>query len=240
VPDEAVPAQAVPGGSVPTEPVPADRAVAAVPPRVIRDPMALRAVAHPARLRLLEALALAGPATATELAEQVDESPANCSWHLRQLARYGFVEEAGERRGRQRPWRIVVQANSWGEGNEDPELALASDAATEVLFGREFEAMRAWNAVSRTAPARWREAAFGSQALVWLTPDELHQIDELIRAAVLKYLDRITDRRARPPESRPVRFVAWGFPADHRQLTPDTGDRPDTGDSPDKEKSRHA
>src|SRR2546423_11325721 len=82
--------------------------------RELRDPRALRAMAHPVRLRLMEELLIRGPATATELAERVGENPANCSWHLRQLAKYGFVEEAGGGTGRQRPWQIVPKGQRWG------------------------------------------------------------------------------------------------------------------------------
>lgn len=78
--------------------------------------LALRALAHPVRQRLLRALAAAGTATATELAEQVGESPPNCSWHLRQLARYGFVTEAGGGPGRKRPWRLVEPPPVPGKG----------------------------------------------------------------------------------------------------------------------------
>src|SRR5690606_21557592 len=63
--------------------------------RKIRDARVLRAVAHPLRLGILDELLKDGPLTATELAERLGETPANCSWHLRQLARYGFIEEAG-------------------------------------------------------------------------------------------------------------------------------------------------
>src|SRR3984893_15394384 len=59
------------------------------PVRRIRDANTLRGLAHPVRIQLLEELALVGPMTATELAARVGESAANCSWHLRQLARYG-------------------------------------------------------------------------------------------------------------------------------------------------------
>src|SRR5690606_6701644 len=64
-----------------------------LPVHEVRESQALRALAHPLRIRLLEELAIGGELTATQAAERVDESPANCSWHLRQLARYGFVEE---------------------------------------------------------------------------------------------------------------------------------------------------
>src|SRR4051794_41920037 len=74
-------------------------------PREVTDPMAMRALAHPVRLALIEALADAGTLTATEAGERVGESPANASFHLRQLAKYGFVEEAGTQ-GRRRPWEV--------------------------------------------------------------------------------------------------------------------------------------
>lgn len=70
-------------------------------PRTLTDPQSLRALGHPVRLALLEAL-LAGPLTATQAGEIIGESPTTCSFHLRQLARYGFVEEAGGGAGRTR------------------------------------------------------------------------------------------------------------------------------------------
>src|SRR5207247_1324602 len=69
----------------------------------------LRALSHPTRLALLEALDLNGPLTATEAGELVGESPSSCSFHLRTLARYGYVEGAEGGRGRQRPWKTVPQ-----------------------------------------------------------------------------------------------------------------------------------
>ena len=62
--------------------------------RDVNDPKTLRALTHPVRLALLEALALEGPLTATAAGELIGESPTTCSFHFRQLAKYGFVEEA--------------------------------------------------------------------------------------------------------------------------------------------------
>jgi DNA-binding transcriptional ArsR family regulator len=184
-----------------------------LPHRHLRDPHELRAMAHPVRLRILEELTLVGPATATELAERVGESPANCSWHLRQLARYGYVEEAGGGTGRQRPWRAVVESREWGSGEETPELALAGDALSEVVFGREYEALRAWHARRRTEPEAWREAAFAIESIGWLSAHELKDLGEQIRALLLRYVDRIGEPAHRPPGARPIRFAAWGVPA---------------------------
>ena len=67
----------------------------ALPHRTLSDPRAMRALAHPPRLDLLELLFAEGPLTASECAARVGDSPASCSYHLRQLARWGFVEETG-------------------------------------------------------------------------------------------------------------------------------------------------
>jgi len=163
------------------------------------------------RWRLVEELHFAGPATATELAERVGESPANCSWHLRQLAKYGFVEEAPGGRGRQRPWQIVVRRYEVDE--EDPHAAIAGRALGEMIYAREFEAMRiAWDALP-FEPPEWQRALFTNQAFAWCTAEELDDIGQQIVALQLKYLHRVDDPASRPKGARPIRFLAWGIPA---------------------------
>jgi len=197
------------------------------PHREIRDPRALRAIAHPVRLRLLEELLLAGSATATELAERVGESPANCSWHLRQLARYGYVEEAGGGSGRQRPWRLVVESKSVGE-YDSPEAAVAGDAAAEMLVDREYQAMRSWFARRRSDDPEWRRAGFLDISQLWLTAEELAAMSEEIGEILTRHLDRFADDSLRPGDARLVRFVAWGAPAGPRR---DPEPRPAPGPS---------
>src|ERR1700735_4137978 len=94
--------------------------------RDVTDPKTLRALTHPVRLALLEALALEGPLTATAAGELIGESPTTCSFHFRQLAKYGFVEEADSGPGRLRPWKIVNVGMRWSEINEDPETSVAA------------------------------------------------------------------------------------------------------------------
>ena len=96
--------------------------------RELTDPRTMRALAHPVRLALLEALIHHGQLTATEAAEHVGESPSNCSFHLRQLAKYGFVEEAEGGAGRRRPWRAVTIGTRFTDVHEDTETALAAGA----------------------------------------------------------------------------------------------------------------
>jgi DNA-binding transcriptional ArsR family regulator len=187
--------------------------------REIRDPQVLRALAHPVRLRILEELAQVGSATATELSEQIGESAANCSWHLRQLARYGFVEEADGGTGRRRPWRLVAQSTRIPPPEQeqgDQEFTHAGDELLSVLLGREVEAFRAWQAARRQAPRAWREASFASQSWDYLTAEELaefrRELSALIDRVFLARADR-ADPARRPPEARLVRFAAWAIPA---------------------------
>ena len=74
-------------------------------PRRLTDARVMRAMAHPTRIELMELVAREGELTATRAAELLGLSPANCSFHLRQLAKYGFVEEAPPVPGRVRTWR---------------------------------------------------------------------------------------------------------------------------------------
>jgi Helix-turn-helix domain len=89
-------------------------------------PKAIRALAHPVRWALLDALDQAGTLTATQASEMLGESPANCAFHLRTLAKYGYVEEAGGGRGRERPWRPSFDSLSWRSLQDDPEATRAA------------------------------------------------------------------------------------------------------------------
>lgn len=185
-----------------------------LPHRHERDPRALRALTNPLRMRLLEQLAIAGSATATELAEEIGDSPANCSWHLRQLAKYGYIEPAGGGKGRQHPWRLVRTSRSAGGSEEEGELARASDAITLALAEHEYLAYQRWQLRARSEPPEWFDAAFTTQALMFLNADELaalrDEVSEVMRRHVR--MERL-DPTARPPDVRMVRFFAWGVPA---------------------------
>src|SRR5215467_5092526 len=105
-----------------TEPEPA--AGTTMETRKITDARAMRALAHPVRLALLEALAHAGTLTATQASELLGESPANCAFHLRTLAKYGYVEEAGGGKGRERPWAHANQIITLSSKDLEPQAML--------------------------------------------------------------------------------------------------------------------
>lgn len=179
--------------------------------RVLSDPRALRALSHPVRLALLDLLATEGPLTATEAGERLGESAANCSFHLRTLARYGFVEEAEGGRGRQRPWRVgdTVDEVRGAERNAEGEFAVCALAAT--LREREFDRLRAWDAARDDFPARWRDAAGETHSVVYLTVDELAELERELAELATRHADR-TDPRRRPPGSLPVAVFTHAFP----------------------------
>jgi DNA-binding transcriptional ArsR family regulator len=181
--------------------------------RVLRDAREMHALAHPVRMRLNQALYERGSATATELAEMIGESPANCSWHLRQLAKYGFVEEAGGGKGRNRPWRPVTRPLAWGDSDESGEVAAASDALTAQFIEQEFAGLRDWQAWRRTDPPEWQDAANWVQNIDWLTREELEELNKALIDIVCRHRGR-RDPAARPAGARRVRIFAWAVPAE--------------------------
>ncbi|WP_155388935.1 helix-turn-helix domain-containing protein [Catellatospora paridis] len=191
-----------------------------LPMRDITDPRMLRAMAHPVRLRLINELGLHGPATATQLAERVGESAANCSWHLRQLAKFGFIEEAEGGVGRNRPWRWVPMGNRWGGADEPPELMQAGSELNATLLAQELAARNRWDEQRQTDDTAWRHAAFSVQNVTWLTADELKALEDELVAVLTRHNQRITDPASRPEGSRPVRMVTWSHPEPDRPPPP--------------------
>jgi predicted ArsR family transcriptional regulator len=184
------------------------------PPRQLQltDPRALRAVAHPVRLQLVGLLRREGPLTATQAAERLHESPASCSFHLRQLARHGLVEEAGGGRGRERPWRATAMFTSWPNVADTPELAAATELLSTVIAERHFEQLFRWLEARAEEPREWQERELFSDVAIYLTADELGQLALELQALVEPYLERTLNAKLRPAAARLVMLIALGFP----------------------------
>ncbi len=172
----------------------------------------MRALAHPIRLALLEALLREGPLTATAAAAILDDSPGNMSWHLNVLAKYGFVEEAEGGRGRSRPWRLVNLGTTFTDDTDDTELSVAGQTFSRVVVERNNERAQRFLDERRSYPQKWRKAAFLSSSLTYLTPDELEQLGEEMSELMSKYRNRSLDMNARPAGSRAVSISAFGHP----------------------------
>ena len=183
----------------------------------LTDPKALRAMAHPTRLELIGLLRRGGPLTATQAAEQIGESPASCSFHLRQLAKYGLVEEAGGGRGRQRPWRATAISTEWPELGESEEARAAGTMLSRVVIERYFEKSSEWLERQPSEPREWAAASFFGDYLVHMTSAELQEIEAGIRDLLEPYLKRLEDPAPAPAGSRPVSLIALAFPLPERE-----------------------
>ena len=181
--------------------------------RTITDARTLRALAHPVRIALLEELVLGGALTATELGERIGESPTTCSFHLRQLAKYGFVEEAGGSKGRARPWRLTSIGMSFPSTHDDPATELAASVLSRLVWDRQIDRYRTWVENKAAYPRAWRDAADESEYLFYLTPAELKKLNQEITDLVLaQYQGRLADPAQRPPGSAPVELLTFSFP----------------------------
>jgi DNA-binding transcriptional ArsR family regulator len=182
--------------------------------REVSDPRELRALAHPLRIRILRALSISGELTATEASEQVGESPAACSFHLRQLAKYGYVEEGERGPGRRRPWRRVATSVRYELEQEDAESGMAAAALAGVLRKGYVDRIRRAAEQYHAQPAEWRRATGHSDFTVWATPQEVREIDEKIMALLRQYNDRVDDPAKRPEGAKPVEFLLFAHPAE--------------------------
>jgi DNA-binding transcriptional ArsR family regulator len=184
------------------------------PSRELTDPRSLRAMAHPTRLDLLELLAREGELTATEAGNLLGLSPANCSFHLRQLAKYGFVEEAPGASGRHRPWRTVGLSHRWSGASGSPAADQAAQTLSQIVLERVTLRLAEWLANQDEEPAEWRDAAFGTYSILYLTPAELDQLSTRVQELTLPLLGRISDRSTRPAGFRAVSFLAAAHPVE--------------------------
>lgn len=178
----------------------------------ITDPRTMRALAHPIRLTLLTLLRTEGPMTATKAGERIGESAASCSFHLRQLSKYGFVEEAAGGHGRERPWQATTMLTDIPEVADNPEFGAATDQFRAILLERHFENATRWLAAKENEPAEWLEASQFNDRMLYLTAAELAEVAEQIKAMLDVYSDRTVDPARRPADSRLVSCVNLGFP----------------------------
>ena len=178
----------------------------------LTDPRALRAMAHPTRLELIGLLRRGGPLTATQAGEKIGESPASCSFHLRQLAKYGLVEEAGGGKGRERPWRATAISTEWPARQPSEEAAAAGEMLSRVVVEGYFESAIEWLERQPQEDAEWSEAALFGDLIAYLTPAELRELEAKLRTFVEPYLKRLGDHSPPPEGSRPVSLIALAFP----------------------------
>jgi predicted transcriptional regulator len=180
--------------------------------RELTDPKTLRALTHPVRLALLETLTLEGPLTATAAGELIGESSTTCSFHFRQLAKYGFVEEAGHGPGRQRPWKLKHIGMRISDVNDDPEMSIAAQSLEKMVIDRAFARLQNFIDARTSYPRQWQENAGSYESILHITVNELKEVQEEFASIFLRFHDRLADPSLRPPDSLPVEVLLFGFP----------------------------
>jgi DNA-binding transcriptional ArsR family regulator len=195
---------------------------------VLTDPRAIRALAHPARLAIIESLGPGEELTATELAAVTRLSPSATSYHLKALAKWGIVE-AGQARsdGRDRPWKATgrtVEVSSQVPGS----TVVAEAAILGTFLDRNRAIAIEFLEHQASEPPEWREVAEIASHDYWLTTDELAEAQRAIRAVLAPYEQRGRDER--PAGSRRVRVARLIVPRAAGPVTGDPGQRDGTGD----------
>ena len=211
--DAARPARRVPGtpaGGTGPEP-PAGGATHILKPT---DARAMRALAHPVRIALLEALVHTGTLTATQASELLGESPANCAFHLRTLGKYGYVVEAGGGKGRERPWRRAHTSLHITTEQEDPGAAVAAAELDQFWMDRILERARSALARRQSWPAEWRHSGLPTESeyILYLTPAEAREFGAEVERLYQRFEDRLDHPERRPDGAMPIEMLLFSYP----------------------------
>jgi hypothetical protein len=218
-------------GSAPEVPAEPAAAAAAAPagdePVRLTDAKAMRAMAHPLRMAILELFAVRETLTATQASEALGESPANCAFHLRTLAKYGFVREAGGGRGRERPWTLAARSMTLTTSQPDPQAALAADELSRLWLDRWMDRTRRLLGRPGNQMPGWDEASGWTNTHVFLTADETRGLRDEMRRMLKPYEDRLTDPALRPDGTLPVEWTIFASPIPELAEPAGPGPRPD-------------
>jgi hypothetical protein len=178
----------------------------------LTDPRVMRAMTHPVRLALIEALEAEGSLTATQAGELIGEPPNSCSFHFRQLAKYGFVEEAGQGPGHARPWRLRIQEVRFPDLYGTSDTAVAARALKRLVQDRYFARLAEFEQSRASYPVAWREAENYYQDVIHLSAAEVEAVCAEFGAILGRYRERTTDPSLRPADSLPVEVVTIAYP----------------------------
>jgi DNA-binding transcriptional ArsR family regulator len=174
----------------------------------------MRALAHPARMAIIDALATGQTGTATQFAQVVGLSPSATSYHLRALAKYGLVEEAPSRGdGRERVWQRASNGIQFEAGpNEPPEVWEAGRILVDAVLARDEAQARQWAESADSDDPEWHQVSRITKSHLLLTADELEKINEAVEDLLKPYSFM---RRLSPPDgARPVVVNYRAFPID--------------------------
>jgi DNA-binding transcriptional ArsR family regulator len=176
----------------------------------LTDPRAMRALAHPARLAILELLHLNGSGTATECARDLGGSPQAASYHLRALAKWGLIRPVVSEDGRETRWELAARSIRFASGDDSPQFQAAARALGRRIIERDDRAVNAYLAAEAGESREWRDAATFASASVYVTPEELSEFARRFHE-VMKDFER-PDEADRPEGARRVHVVFRAVP----------------------------
>jgi DNA-binding transcriptional ArsR family regulator len=182
--------------------------------RTVTEAKALSAMANPFRSRMMDALKVDGPTTASALAARTGQAVGSASHHLKVLGEAGLVEEAPElaKDRRERWWRLVDPGTRWSRADfaDDTAAVTAAYAAEALALQRQFERTRDWNANAASVP-EWDAVSFATQNWLRLSPEELQQVADEMVDVLMRWSQREVPDDGVERES--VFVFARGFPA---------------------------
>ena len=174
---------------------------------VLTDPRALRALAHPARLTVVDALQQGGERTASELATLTGLSASAMSYHLRALERWGLVKRADSRPDqRERPWTRTARTITWTGDEASPSADAAVQALAAEYLTRLRDDLANWNSAREGWPTEWRDVSSIARGSTFLTADEARSLDQTVQAA-LNNIVRSRSADQHPPDARRVAYL---------------------------------
>jgi DNA-binding transcriptional ArsR family regulator len=154
--------------------------------RVVPDPTALKALAHPVRLRMLGMLRIDGPATATQLAARLGLNSGATSYHLRQLAQNGFIEEAPHASRRDRWWRASHELTSVPASEAEGEALDLDLAFNQAVLSLQVGQMQQALEEYAELPAEWRKASAANDVIIPMTAEQAEVLTRQLTDIILE------------------------------------------------------
>jgi DNA-binding transcriptional ArsR family regulator len=197
---------------------PRSKASSANPPReisrIVPAPTALKALAHPLRLRMLGMLRIEGPATATGLAERLGLNSGATSYHLRQLARHGFIEEVPDHGSRRdRWWRARHESTSFFEPGSSPEQFESGVAFAQAALTEQVSLMQRAQDEFTSLPPEWQAATQISDFNIALTATQAKALKDRLADILWQAMREAPGPGdPRPPGVEPFTVMLHAFP----------------------------
>ncbi len=178
-----------------------------MPDHIQLDAEAVRVLAHPLRSRLLSALRLHGPATATDLADRLGTNTGATSYHLRKLESVGLVADTGDGEGKRRMWQAASHSHGWRTSDfaDDEDATTSLNWLTRDYVRTAANHMQRWYDVEHAWSADWQDALGVSDDIVLVTPAQARSLMDDIEAVLSRYREAGAD----DPDAR--RISVWSM-----------------------------